>query len=174
MRILQLILLTIAVFLPITATSASEKIGYVNVPRLIDNSPQAKAASSKLQEQFGPKQKELQRKQEEFQQLQQKLQKDGLTNMSEEERSQAQDRMRDLKRDIERMQENFREDLNMERNSAFKGVRKAVMKAVQELAKDEGYDLVVGQGALYASDAVNLTDRVLEKMEQEYDGGESN
>ncbi len=44
------------------------------------------------------------------------------------------------------------------------------MAAVEALAEDEGYDLVVGQGALYASDAVNLTERVLERMEANYDG----
>ncbi len=149
---------------------AESKIGYVNVPYLIDNSPQAKAASGELEEQFGPKQQQLQQKQQEFQQLQQKLQKDGLV-MSEEERSEAENRLSEMKREIQRMQEAFREDLNIERNNAFKGVRQSVMAAVEALAKDEGYDLVVGQGALYASDAVNLTERVLERMKTNYDGG---
>lgn len=148
---------------------AESKMGYVDVPYLIDNSPQAKAASGELEEQFGPKQQQLQQKQQEFQQLQQKLQKDGLV-MSEEERAEAEDRLNQMKRDIQRMQQGFREDLNIERNNAFKGVRQSVMAAVEALAEEEGYDLVVGQGALYASDAVNLTDRVLERMEANYDG----
>jgi outer membrane protein len=149
---------------------AESKIGYVNVPYLIDNSPQAKAASGELEAQFGPKQQQLQQKQQEFQQLQQKLQKDGLV-MSEEERAEAQGRLSEMQREIQRMQEAFREDLNIERNNAFKGVRQSVMSAVEALAQDEGYDLVVGQGALYASDAVNLTERVLDRMEANFDGG---
>jgi outer membrane protein len=162
-------LLFIAAVLPGIALAES-KIGYVNVPYLIDNSPQAKAASGELEEQFGPKQQQLQQKQQEFQQLQQKLQKDGLV-MSEEERAEAQNRLNEMKREIQRMQEAFREDLNIERNNAFKGVRQSVMAAVEALAQDEGYDLVVGQGALYASDAVNLTERVLDRMEADFDGG---
>lgn len=148
---------------------AESKIGYVNVPYLIDNSPQAQAASGELEKQFGPKQQQLQQKQQEFQELQQKLQKDGLV-MSEEERADAEDRLSEMKREIQRMQETFREDLNVERNNAFKGVRQSVMAVVETLAEEEGYDVVVGQGALYASDAVNLTDRVLERMEANYDG----
>lgn len=155
---------------PGAVAAADAKVGYVNVPYLIDNSPQAKSASSQLEERFGPKKQELQSKQQEFQQLQQELQQDGLTNMSEEERKSAQERLRSLKREIQRMQQAFREDLNMERNNAFKQVRKAVMQAVQKLAKDENFDLVVGQGALYASDAVNLTQRVLDRMKENYDG----
>lgn len=162
-------LLFIAAALPGVALAES-KIGYVNVPYLIDNSPQAKAASGELENQFGPKQQQLQQKQQEFQQLQQKLQKDGLV-MSEEERAEAENRLSEMKREIQRMQEAFREDLNIERNNAFKGVRQSVMAAVEALAEDEGYDLVVGQGALYASDGVNLTERVLERMEANFDGG---
>ncbi|MDZ7787063.1 MAG: OmpH family outer membrane protein [Halofilum sp. (in: g-proteobacteria)] len=148
---------------------AESKLGYVDVPYLIDNSPQAKAASGQLEDQFGPKQQQLRQKQQEFQQLQQKLQKDGLV-MSDEERAEAENRLNEMQREIQRMQQAFREDLNIERNNAFKGVRQAVMAAVEALAKEEGYDLVVGQGALYASDAVNLTERVLDRMKANYDG----
>lgn len=148
---------------------AQSKIAFVDVPYLIDNSPQAQAASGELETQFGPKQQQLQEKQQEFQQLQQKLEKDGLV-MSEDERAEAEDRLSEMKREIQRMQQAFREDLNIERNNAFKGVRESVMETVEALAEEEGYDLVVGQGALYASDAVNLTDRVLERMKEKYDG----
>ncbi len=167
-KIVTCLLLMAAMTLPGFALAES-KIGYVDVPYLIDNSPQAKAASSELETEFGPKQQQLQQKQQEFQQLQEELQKDGLV-MSEEERAEAEDRLNQMKREIQRMQEGFREDLNIERNKAFKGVRQSVMEAVEALAEEEGYDLVVGQGALYASDAVNLTERVLERMEADYDG----
>lgn len=173
MRKILLTLLCLFCLVPGTALAADAKVGYVNVPYLIDNSPQAKSASSQLEQSFGPKKEELQKKQQEFQKLQQKLQKDGLVNMSEQERKDAQERLRNLKREIQRMQQAFREDLNIERNNAFKQVRKAVMDAVQKLARDEGYDLVVGQGALYASEGVNLTQRVLERMKENYDGNGS-
>ena len=173
MRKILISLVFLLAIVPGAATAADAKVAYVNLPYLIDNSPQAQAASGELEEKFGPQQQELQRKQQEFQQLQQKLQKDGLTSMSEEERNQAQDQLRTLKREIQRMNQALREDVNMERNDAFKQVRQAVMEAVQKLAQDEGYDLVVGQGALYASDAVNITERVLERMKSNYDGGES-
>ncbi|MFW5969301.1 MAG: OmpH family outer membrane protein, partial [Halofilum sp. (in: g-proteobacteria)] len=84
--------------------AAEQKIGFVDVPYLIDNAPQAKAASGELESQFGPKQQELQKKQQEFQQLQEKLEKDGLV-MSEEERAEAEDRLTEMKREIQRTQE---------------------------------------------------------------------
>jgi outer membrane protein len=165
-------LVLLAATLPAAALAQSPKIGYVDVPYLIDNSPQAREASTQLEEEFGAAQQQLQEKQQDYQRLQQKLQKDGLV-MSESERQEIEQQMRDLKRDIQRDEETFREELNIQRNDAFKRVRNAVMQAVQNLAADEGYDLVVGQGALYASDAVDLTERVLERMKERYESEQS-
>ena len=160
--------------MPLWAVAAeSAKIGYVDMPYLIDNSPQAQAASSRLEEEFGPRQQDLQQKQQEFQELQQKLQKDGLV-MDEQQRAELEQRLQELKRDIQRGQQAFREELSIQRNSALKGVRDAAVQAVRNLATEEGYDLVIGQGALYASDAVNLTERVLERMKERYDSGQTN
>ncbi len=148
-------------------TSSEAKVGYVRVQYLIDNSPQAKEASSKLQKEFQPKQKELQQKKKELQQVQKKLQKEGLT-LSEEKRKQLEERGQRLQREIKRSQKSLQQELNIQRNDAFKGVRQSVQKAVQAVAKNEGYDLVVGQGALYASDAIDITQQVLERMKQQY------
>lgn len=157
---------------PAIAMADSAKIGYVDITYLIDKSPQAQDASSKLEKEFGPKQQGLQKKQQQYQQLQQKLQKDGLV-MSDDKRQEMEQKLRELKREMQRSQQAFREELNIRRNDAFKDVREAVMQAVQNLAKDEGYDLIVGQGALYASDAVNLTQRVLDRMKKRYESKKS-
>lgn len=172
MRKIMTTLVLLAATLPAAALAQSPKIGYVDVPYLIDNSPQAKEASTQLEEEFGAAQQQLQEKQQDYQRLQQKLQKDGLV-MPESERQEIEQQMRELKRDIQRDEETFREELNIQRNDAFKRVRNAVMQAVQNLAADEGYDLVVGQGALYASDAVDLTERVLERMKERYESEQS-
>ena len=172
MRNIVTTLVLLAATLPAAALAQSPKIGYVDVPYLIDNSPQAREASTQLEEEFGAAQQQLQEKQQDYQRLQQKLQKDGLV-MSESERQEIEQQMRDLKRDIQRDEETFREELNIQRNDAFKRVRNAVMQAVQNLAAEEGYDLVVGQGALYASDAVDLTERVLERMKERYESEQS-
>lgn len=167
MRKLLLMVILLSGLIPAVQAAEASSVGYVDVQYLIDNSPQAQAATEDLEKQFGPKQEELRQKQQEFQRLQQQLQKDGLV-MSESEREQMETRMRELKRDIQRGQEAFREELNIQRNNALSEVRDAVMKAVRNLAEEEGYDLVVGQGVLHASDAVNLTDRVLERMKEQF------
>jgi len=153
---------------PAALAAEVASVGYVDIQYLIDNSPQAKAATTELEQRFGPQQEQLREQQQEFQRLQQRLQKDGLV-MSEGERAELEQRLRELKREIQRGQQAFREELNIQRNGALSEVREAVLKAVQGLARDEGYDLIVGQGALYASDGVDLTQQVLERMQKKFD-----
>lgn len=165
---LLLIPLLLAGVFSTAAAAEDARVGYVNVQYLVDNSPQAKAASSDLERRFGPQQEELRKQKQEFQRLQQKLQKDALV-MSEEERADLEQRLRELKREIERGQKDLREELNIQRNGILAEIHDAVMASVESLARDEGFDLIVGQGALYASDTVNLTDKVLARMKEQFD-----
>ena len=172
MRRLLLISIFLAMFAPVAVSAEDARVGYVNVQYLVDNSPQAKAASEDLEAKFGPQQQELQQQKQEFQQLQQKLQKDGLV-MSEGDRAEIEQRLRELKREIERGQKDLREELNIQRNGILSGIHDAVMKSVKSLAEERGFDLIVGQGALYASDAVNLTDQVLARMKEQFEAEQS-
>lgn len=168
MRNIAKIFMLLALTMPTAVLAQEQRIAFVNVSYLVDNSPQAEAASAQLQEKFGPQQQELQQKQQEFQQLQQKLQKDSLV-MSESERAESKQRLQQLGREIQRGQKSFRDELNNERNAALQQVRKVVMSAVQDIAREEGYDLVVGQGAIYASESVNITKQVLEQMKTRFE-----
>ncbi|MDX1608643.1 MAG: OmpH family outer membrane protein [Halofilum sp. (in: g-proteobacteria)] len=168
MRKLLITMILLTGLMPVTVAAQGSNVGYVDVQYLIDNSPQAKAATADLEEKFGPQQEQLRQQQQEFQRLQQKLQKDGLV-MAEDERGQIEQRLRELKREIQRGQQAFREELNIQRSGALSQVREAVLKAVEDMARDEGYDLIVGQGVLYAGDAVDLTQRVLERMKERFE-----
>jgi outer membrane protein len=44
-------------------------------------------------------------------------------------------------------------------------LQRELLKEVQEYALQEGYDLIVGDGVLYASTSVNITDNVLRALE---------
>jgi len=89
LRKLLLISILMAMILPAAHAADNARVGYVNVQYLVDNSPQAEAASADLERKFGPQQEELQKQKQEFQRLQQKLQKDGLV-MSENERAEIE------------------------------------------------------------------------------------
>ncbi len=146
------------------ASAQELKIGVVNIQALMEQAPQTKSAMDALQEEFAPRQREFLAKQKEFEDLQAKAQKD-LAVMGETERRNAQKGLRDLQREVTRLQNEFREDLNLRQNEELGKLQRELLKEVQEYALQEGYDLIVGDGVLYASTSVNITDNVLRALE---------
>ena len=159
------IALLCAFALPVDAQEL--KVGVVNIPVLLDRSPQTKAAMDALQEEFAPRQREFLAKQKEYEDLAAKVQKD-IAVMGESERRTAEKDLRDLQREVTRLQNEFREDLNLRQNEELGILQRSLLKEVQDYAQQEGYDLIVGDGVLFASNAVNITEEVLRAVEANF------
>ena len=151
----------------VSAMAQDLKIGVVNVPVLMERAPQAKVAMDALQEEFAPRQRDILAKQKEYEELGEKVQRD-IQVMGETERRNAENDLRNLQREVTRLQNEFREDLNLRRNEELGGLQRSLLQEVQTYAKSVGFDLVVGDGVLYASDAVNITENVLKAMEANF------
>lgn len=151
----------------VPAQAQDQKIGFVNVPLLMDRAPQTKAAMEALEEEFAPRQREILAKQKEFQDLQEKVQRD-VAVMGETERRNAEKDLRDMQREVVRLQNEFREDLNLRRNEELGNLQRSLLKEVQDYSQGAGFDLVVGDGVLFASTAVDITELVLRAVEANY------
>ena len=153
--------------LSVTAQAQEVKIGVVNIPVLLEQAPQARVAMEELDEEFKPRQREIIAKQTEFQERSEQVQRD-LAVMGETERRNAEKELRDLQREVTRLQNEFREDLNLRRNEELQNLQRSLLKEVQDYAQSAGYDLIVGDGVLFASTAVNITENVLRAMEANF------
>ncbi len=149
------------------AAAQELKVGVVNIQALMEQAPETKTSMDALQEEFAPRQREFAAKQKEFEDLQAKAQKDYAV-MGETERSNAEKELRDLQREVTRLQTEFREDLNLRQNEELGKLQRSLLKQVQDFAQAEGYDLVVGDGVLFASTSVNITDDVLTAIEANF------
>lgn len=149
------------------AAAQELKVGVVNVPVLLDRAPQTKAAMDALREEFAPREREFLAKQNELQALTEKIQKD-VTVMGETERRNAEKNLRDLQREVTRLQNEFREDLNLRQNEELGLLQRSLLKEVQDYAQAQGYDLVLGDGVLFAGTSVNITDDVLRVVEANF------
>ncbi len=143
------------------------KIGVVNFARLIQESPQAKTALKALEEEFSPRQRDLLAKQNELKDRQAKLQKDAQV-MGAEERRNAENKFRDDERDLGRRLNEFQEDFNLRRNEEINKLQRDLLKEVQAFAKAKGYDLIVGEGVIYAGQNVDLTAQILASVEASF------
>lgn len=166
MKLYRLTLLFAGSFLLAASSvaAAEVKIGFVNIARLLEESPQVEMATKTLNREFGPKQLEIAAQQKHYAELQQRLSRDG-TVMSEAERGNVEKQLRELQREISRLQNEAMEDYNIRRNDELGKLQRTILREVQTFSREQKYDLVVGDGVLYANPAVDITDQILKRLE---------
>lgn len=172
MRKFRLLAAVAAIWLSSTAyaqTSGEDlRIGYVSPAKVSAEAPQAEAARAKLEKEFAPRDKEIVAMQEDLRALEDRLQRDAAV-MSDEEQQRLQRKVVSLRRDIQRTQEAFREDFNMRRNEELGELQRRILKTVGEFAKENDYDLILSEGVIHASEAVNVTDLIIERLRREHE-----
>lgn len=141
------------------------KIGIVNTARILNEAPQVKLAKEFLQKEFSEREKNLAKLRDELKKKEEKLQRDS-TIMTDEQRRKLEHGLLSGKRDFVRAQNEFREDLNIRQNEIFSKVQQQIQRIIQQLAVAEHFDLIL-EDYVYASERVDLTARVLEKLNQQ-------
>lgn len=159
------ILSSICLLLP-AVVLAEVKIGFVNTVKLMEEAPQAKAAISKMEGEFAPREKELVALQRDIKQAEDKLSRDAAV-MSEGDRGKTERELISRKRDLKRAQDEFREDLNIRRNEELAKLQRRLYDTIVDLAKAENYDLIVSEGVVFASTRIDITDAVLERLKKQ-------
>ena len=138
------------------------KIAYVNAVKLVEQAPQGKTALKLLETEFGPRDRELRAMRDEINALEEDLDKNGLV-MAEAERINKEKQLRGLNRRVKRARQEFREDYNLRRNEELTRLQKEISEAIVRIAKAEGYDIIL-QDAVWASEKVDITEKILEKL----------
>ena len=143
--------------------AADSKIGYVNTIKVIEDAPQGVAALKKLEAEFGPRDKELVQLQSRVRNLTDELQKGGGP-LKESERAVRERELLTLKRELKRSTQEFREDYNQRRNEELATLQQIVRKAILDIARQEKYDLILSEGAVFAGESIDITDKVLKRL----------
>jgi outer membrane protein len=138
------------------------RIAVVQTERILREAVPAKAAQTKLEQEFGKRDKELQELGAKLKQAGERLERDASV-MAESERARRQREVADLDKEFQRRQREFREDLNQRRNEELSQVVERVNRVIRQIAEQEKFDLVL-QEAVYFSPRIDLTDKVLRAL----------
>jgi outer membrane protein len=144
-----------------SAAAQNLKIGVINVARLIEQAPQAEGVAKKLQDEFGPRQRDITAMQQRLKTQQETFQRDAPV-MGEEERVNLERQIRDAQRELQRTENEYVEDVNLRRNEELGRLQREVLVKAQEYARAQKYDLVLADpNIIFASTAVDITEAVL-------------
>jgi outer membrane protein len=148
--------------LPLAASAAELKIGFLDAERINRESAPAVRASKELEREFAPRIQELQKMERQLKEGQAGLEKDAIT-MGESERNRREQELVRLNREFQRAQREYREDLNARRNEKLADLFQRANKVIQQIAEAEKFDLIL-QEAVYRSPRIDITDKVLKAL----------
>jgi outer membrane protein len=136
----------------------------VDYGRLVEESPQAKAAMDTIRNEFTPRQRDLQNQQTSLKSKEDKLQKDGAT-MSPEQRNSVEKELRDGAREFQRKQQEVQDDFNARRNEEMSRLQKALIEQVRTYAKAQSFDLIIADGVIYTTPTIDITPAILAQLQ---------
>lgn len=150
----------------VTAAQASLaqefKIGIVNLDRIVRESGPAKSAQTKLEAEFGKREKEINDLGNQIKVLSDRLEREAPT-LSESQRAARQKQLVDQDREFQRKRREFQEDLNNRKNEELQAIIDRANRAVKTLAETEKFDLIV-QEAVYINPKHDITDKVIKLL----------
>ena len=157
------IVLFLGLLLAANVSYADLKIGFVNIPSVLEKAPQAEKAKKRLEKEFSPRDKQLVAQQKEIQSMDERMAKDAAV-MGESARVNLEKDILNKKRDAKRAQQEFSEDFNVRRNQELGKLQRRIVEAIREIAKDQNFDLLLTDGVIYASDKIDVTSQVQQKL----------
>ena len=122
----------------------------------------AKAAQSKLEQEFSRREKELTDMGNSLKSLSDKFEREAPT-LSESQRQQRQKQLIDQDREFQRKRREYQEDLNARKNEELQQVLERANRVVKQVAEQEKYDLVL-QEAVYVNPKHDITDKVIRAL----------
>lgn len=157
-------LLALSLGLAAGATLAQDvKIGFVNTDRIFRDSSAAKAAQTKLEQEFSRREREIETLANQLRAASEKFDREAPT-LSEAQRATRQRQVVELDRDFQRRRQAFQEDLNLRKNEELQLVLERANRVIRQIAEAEKYDLIL-QEAVYINAKHDITDKVIRVLD---------
>jgi len=147
----------------VLSANAAGKSAYINPAVILEQSPQARAASQALENEFKQQELDLRTRAIKIQEMEKNYQNDSAI-MSAEQKKKVEADIIQNKRKFQFDQQSVREDLQLRRKQLVQELQKSISDVIRSYGEKNGYDFIFTEGVAYASDSVNITDEILKEL----------
>ncbi len=146
------------------AASASARVGYIDIERVLQESAPARQEAQQLRQEFLPRSQKIKAMEQDLAAQKAKLQDNSLV-MSSDQRISAQARITELAQHIQDAKQAFNEDLDTQRSADIQSLLKRTRRVVDRIAAQRHLDAVF-QSAVYIDPQLDLTNAVIQALAQ--------
>jgi len=163
-------LVTVIVFLPFQVKGQTPpfKIAYVDLQKVMVESEKGKEARKNLSDEFEKRKKEISQRQEELQKMKDALEKQTAT-ITPEARADKEKQYQVKLKDYQRVGDDYSAELRQKDQELTQRILKELEEVVKGMGESEKYTLIVEKnhaGILYATPAIDITDKVISLYNQ--------
>jgi outer membrane protein len=159
-----LLMLLMVVAAPTTAQQL--RVGYVDMKKVLDNAPQVLAGREKLDLEFRPRNDTIEFQERQAQTMDDRLQ---MGDLNEDARVRLDRELREMRRNVNRQKEDLRDELSFRRTEEVQKLEDQINQAVEEIARNNGYDLILSSPVVYADPSLDITQLILDQLRLEYE-----
>jgi len=161
MRILVLFSL---VLLSFSAWAETVKIGYIDTKRVVNNLPQYQQSIDEISKEFEPKKQELLDLFKHIELLRMKV--IAINNTEKKENLQIElTKLTSLEESFKQETEFWQERMNTKKIKLLQKIELLINNTINEIAISENYDLIFYENAAFVSDEINITSKVIERIQ---------
>ncbi len=152
--------------LPATAQATAQKVGVIEVQRIVQESAVGKEIQARLQKFGVGKQDEITKRENELRDLQKRIQEQGQS-LSEEAKEKLNKDYETKALDYKRFQDDSKREYEELTRKEQSELERRLMPIIDAVSKELGYSLVFqkfGSGVISADPAIDITDAVIQKF----------
>ena len=152
-------------FLSISAFAETIKIGYIDTEQVVNNLPQYRQSIQEISKEFEPKKQELL---DLFNHIELLTAKINTINKSEKKENLQIElsKLAKLEESFKQETEFWQKMMNSKKIELLRKIELLINTTINELAVSENYDLIFYENAAFVSDEVNITDRIIERIQK--------
>lgn len=143
---------------------AEMKIGVIDLQQLLREAPQARALRESLEADLEQRKRILAREEATFTHKQEGFDREA-PSLTPERREQLERELLAAQRELIRKRRQFEEELQARRMEGLREIDRRVTRVIRDLAEREGYDLILSEGVLYASQRMDITTQVIRELQ---------
>ena len=151
--------------LSISAFAETIKIGYIDTEQVVNNLPQYQQSVMEMSKEFEPKKQELLDLFNHIELL--RIQINSINNSENKENIQIKlAKLANLEESFRQETEFWQKTMNNKKIELLQKIELLINSTINDLAISENYDIIFYENAAYVSDEVNITNKVIEKIQK--------
>ena len=150
----------------ISVNAQNLKIGFIDTEQVITNLTQYKNSIDKLSREFEPKKQELLDLFKHIELLRASIELNKKTSTLDSNGIELA-KLKDLEGSFEKETKFWQKSMNSKKINLLNKIESLINISINEYAIEEGYDLILYKDVAFVSDKVNITQQIIEKIENQ-------